>query len=149
MAFSRPAQRRLAEQFREECRARGMASTHQRQVIYRVAESMTGHPTPEAIYDRVKREIPSISLATVYKNLKTFVETGLMREMSLHHGSLRLDPNPHPHHHLICERCRSITDLPGDAIEPVRLTGALPEGFRVERHNVEIIGVCARCAQRQ
>ena len=149
MAGSGPDHRKLAEQFRDECHSRGLASTHQRQVIYRVAASMAGHPTPEAIYDRVKREIPSISLATVYKNLKTFVEAGLMRELSPHHGSLRMDPNPLPHHHLICERCRSIMDLPGDAVEPVQFTGSLPEGFQVVRHSVEIIGVCARCAQRE
>lgn len=147
--MSRPpsARNALVEHFREECRSRGMASTHQREVIFRVAASMKGHPTPEAIYDRVKREIPAISLATVYKNVKTFVEAGLLREVSPHHGSLRLDPNTYPHHHLVCERCKSIMDLPADAVEPVRFKGSLPEGFHADRYSVEVLGICARCAK--
>ena len=84
----------LVAQFRDESRRRGLAFTHQRQVIYRVAASMTEHPTPEAIYERVRREMPSISLATVYKNIKTFLDAGILRELSVHHGSLRLDPTP-------------------------------------------------------
>src|SRR5438270_4735699 len=133
MAHSRTGQEQLIAHFRDECRSRGLASTHQREVIYRTAASMEDHPTPEAIYERVKLEIPSISLATVYKNVRTFVEAGLLREVTLHHGCLRLDPNTQPHHHLVCERCKSITDLPGDGIEPVRVRSRLPKGFRVQR----------------
>jgi Fur family peroxide stress response transcriptional regulator len=149
MASSKAGQERLAAAFRDECRRRGLASTHQREVIYRIAASRMDHPTPEAIYGLVKREIPSVSLATVYKNLKLFLEAGLIREVTIHHGSLRLDPNTHPHHHLVCERCKSITDVPEDGIEPVRMRGKLPKGFHVERYSVEFIGLCAKCAQRQ
>ncbi len=149
MALSRTGRQQLIAQFREECRRRGLASTHQREVIYRTAVSMEDHPTPEAVYERVKREIPSISLATVYKNVKTFLEAGLFHEVTLHHGSLRLDPDTQPHHHVVCERCKSITDFPGEGVEPVRVKGKLPKGFRVQRYAVEFIGVCAACAQRR
>jgi Fur family peroxide stress response transcriptional regulator len=149
MAFTKAGQDHLVAAFRDECRRRGLASTHQREVIYRVAASRMDHPTPEAIYDRVKREIPSVSLATVYKNLKMFLEAGLLREVTIHHGSLRLDPNTDPHHHLVCERCKSITDLPEDGIEPVRMRSKLPKGFHVQRYSVEFIGLCPKCAQRQ
>ncbi len=149
MASSKAVQAHLVAAFRDECRRRGLASTHQREVIYRVAASRIDHPTPEAIYDLVKREIPSVSLATVYKNLNIFLEAGLLREVTMHHGSLRLDPNTHPHHHLVCERCKSIADLPGEGVEPVRIRSKLPKGFRVERYSVEFTGLCPKCAQRQ
>jgi len=147
MAIRKAEERVLVAQFRDECRRRGLAFTHQRQVIYRVAASMTEHPTPEAIYERVRREMPSISLATVYKNIKTFLDAGILRELSVHHGSLRLDPNTAAHHHLVCSRCKTIVDLPEEAIEPVRVRGTLPLGFHVERHAVEIVGLCAKCAR--
>src|SRR5438876_775162 len=76
-----------ADQFRLLCGEHGLAVTHQRQVIYQALLSMLDHPSPEAVYEKVRKQIPSISLATVYKNIKTFVDSGLLREVSLHHGS--------------------------------------------------------------
>ena len=107
-----------------------------------------GHYSPEDIYERVKQDLPSISLATVYKNLKTFVEAGMLREVSPHHG-WRIDGNPRPHHHLVCTRCRSITDIDLERIDPVKLRGRLPAGFRVEKFSVEIQGICKACSQAE
>ena len=56
------------EAFRSLCEQHGLAVTHQRQVIFETLTAMHGHPSPEAVYDLVKDQIPSISLATVYKN---------------------------------------------------------------------------------
>jgi Fur family transcriptional regulator, peroxide stress response regulator len=135
--------------FRDRCKRHGLAFTHQRQVIYQALLAAKDHPTPEAIYDIVRERIPSISLGTVYKNIKTFLDVDMLCEVSLHHGSLRLDANLHAHHHLVCRICRSITDLDESEMEPARFTGKFPRGFRVQRQNVEIIGICAPCAQKQ
>src|SRR4051794_309254 len=94
--------RSRAGQFRQLCIEKGLSHTHQRQIIFEALDDMQNHPSPEAIYEVVKTKIPSISLATVYKNIRTFVEHGLLREVSLHHGSTRLETNLHPHHHLVC-----------------------------------------------
>lgn len=135
--------------FRERSQRHGLARTHQRQVIYQALVSARDHPTPEAIYDAVREQIPSISLGTVYKNIKTFLEAGMLNEVSLHHGSLRLDANLDPHHHLVCRVCRSIVDLEESEAGPVSFTGRLPRGFRLERQHVEFIGICASCAKQQ
>lgn len=134
--------------FRERCKAQRLAFTHQRQVIYQAVAGATDHPTPEAVYAKVRRQMPSISLGTVYKNLNIFLEAGLLQEASLHHGSLRVDARVEPHHHFVCRQCRRITDLDAAAIEPVRFRTTLPAGFRVERHNVEIIGLCEACSRK-
>src|SRR5436305_181943 len=97
--------------FSSLCREHGLAATHQRRVIYETVMSLHGHPSPELIYGSVRKKIPSISLATVYKNLRTFLESGMLREVSMHHGSLRVEPNESEHYHLVCTRCRHITDL--------------------------------------
>ena len=135
--------------FRELSKQHGLAFTHQRQVICQALLAAHGHPTPEVIYDVVRKRIPSISLGTVYKNIKTFLEAGLLREVSLHHGSMRLDAKLEAHHHLVCRVCRSIVDLDERQIGPAQFTGRLPKGFRIERQMVEIIGICASCAKQQ
>jgi Fur family transcriptional regulator, peroxide stress response regulator len=66
--------------------------------------------------------------------------------VSPHHGTWRVDANTSPHHHLICTRCHSISDLELDLLEPVKLQGKLPSGFRLEKFNVEVQGVCKACA---
>lgn len=135
----------ILRRFPDRCRALGLAVTHQRTIIYRELLATGEHPTPELVYERVKRQIPAISLGTVYKNIKTFLDAGLLKEVSLHHGTQRLDANTDPHHHLVCSRCRRIFDLPAEAVEPPRLRNRLKSGFRVERTSVEMIGTCAVC----
>jgi Fur family transcriptional regulator, peroxide stress response regulator len=138
--------RETYNEFRQLCREHNLAATHQRQKIYEALVSRPGHYSPEEIYEQVKQDLPSISLATVYKNLKTFVHAGMLHEVSPHHGSWRIDANRHPHHHLVCTRCRSITDLPVDSLAPVKLRGTIPSGFRVEKFSIELHGICRACA---
>jgi Fur family peroxide stress response transcriptional regulator len=134
-----------AAAFRALCAAHGISVTHQRQVLFEVMQSIPGHPSPEEVFERVRQRIPSISLATVYKNIHLFIASGLLREVSLHHGSLRVEMNDRPHHHMVCTRCKQIYDLDeadlGDLPEPERL----PNGFLVERYSVDVVGVCAGC----
>lgn len=137
--------------FRELCAEHGIAVTHQRQVLYETMQGMPGHPSPEEVFAAVKQRIPSISLATVYKNIHLFVESGVFRELSIHHGTLRVEMNREPHHHLVCSVCKRVADLGDDedhglAAEPApaRLRG----GFLVERVSIDVIGICVDCQHR-
>ncbi len=132
--------------FRERCRASGLALTHQREIIYRAIISSKQHPSPELIFEEVRRQIPSISLATVYKNLHTFLEAGLLREVSPHHGSLRLEADLTEHHHLVCTRCKAIVDLDQSELEPIHLNRKLRAGYQILRYTVEFQGLCPACA---
>jgi Fur family peroxide stress response transcriptional regulator len=132
------------EFFQRRCAECGLANTHQRQVLYRALADSDEHPSPEALYDRVKSQIPSISLGTVYRNIKIFTSCGLLEEVTPLHESSRLDPNLSVHHHLVCRRCQSIIDIPKEDIEPIRIHKGFPAGFQVERY--EILGICSRCA---
>jgi Fur family peroxide stress response transcriptional regulator len=135
--------------FRELCKRSGLAITHQRQVVFDSLMAMPEHqhPSPEQVYERVRKLIPSISQATVYKTLHTFVEHGIVRELSPHHGTLRVEINSHPHHHLICTQCKSVMDIEDADLEPVKMRSKLPDGFQVKRIAVEIQGLCANCAR--
>jgi Fur family transcriptional regulator, peroxide stress response regulator len=131
--------------FRTLCKRSGLTLTHQRQVIFDALASMH-HPTPDEVFEEVRRAIPSISHATVYKTLHTFVEHGILRELSPHHGSLRVDWNTHAHHHVICTRCKKVMDIEDGDVDPVHIRRQLPNGFKVERVAVEVQGVCAKCS---
>jgi Fur family peroxide stress response transcriptional regulator len=133
--------------FRELCIEHGIAVTHQRQVLYEVMQGMHGHPSPEEVYTRVKQEIPAISLATVYKNIHLFVESGVLREVSLHHGSQRVEMNREDHHHLVCSRCKAIADIDERELGLSTKQKRLAEGFLVERYSVDVIGLCVKCQQ--
>ncbi len=138
-------ERRMRE-FRERCRSAGLPLTHQRECIFRAVLETGGHPSPERIYERVKSRVPAISLATVYKNIHRFMEAGLLREVSPHHGALLVEPNLDDHHHLVCVRCKAIFDLDREALYPVHLRRKPPAGFRILRTRVEILGLCPGCA---
>src|SRR5260370_33623363 len=95
--------------FRELCQENGIAVTHQRQVLYEVMKTMHGHPSPEEVYAGVKKKVPAISLATVYKNIHLFVESGVFREVSRHHGWLRVEMNGEAHHHMVGPKWKANT----------------------------------------
>ena len=140
-------------EFRELCGRTGIAVTHQRQVLYEVMQGMEGHPSPEEVYARVRKRIPSISLATVYKNLHLFIECGIFREVSFHHGSLRVEMNDRPHHHLVCTTCRAIADVEEEELGAVihrsgQTPEKLPGGFLAERFAIDILGRCVACQAR-
>lgn len=134
-----------ANEFRALCDRAGIAVTHQRQVIYQALTAMHGHPSPEEVYERVKAKIPSVSLATVYKNIHVFIENGVFREVSLHHGSLRVETNARPHHHLVCTKCKLITDIDADELGFASRARKLRGGFLAQRYAVDVLGICTDC----
>ena len=134
------------DDFRRRCKEQGLAFTFQRQVIYEAVVDSREHPTPELIYEHVRQRIPSISLGTVYKNVKTFLDSGVLKEVTLHHGSLRLEANMTPHHHAVCSSCRVIYDIDQSAVQPVQYSASeVPAGFSIERCQVEFVGLCRTC----
>jgi Fur family peroxide stress response transcriptional regulator len=76
-----------------------------------------------------------------------FVESGVFREVSMHHGSLRVEMNDESHHHMVCSKCKAITDIGEKELGLVSKQDRLPGGFLVERYAVDVIGICAKCQQ--
>src|SRR6266542_2342860 len=92
-------------------RTRGLRSTMPRRVILDVVRATDTHPTAAIVFERVRRRLPRVSLATVYRNLRRLAAEGLLRERVEATG-LRFDPNVGPHDHFICVACGRILDLP-------------------------------------
>ena len=138
----------VLERFRDRCAAVGLACTQQRQVVYRIMTEPGQHWTPDELFQRARREIPSISLATVYKTIKTFRKVGLLRDLNLPFSKQHLDANLAPHHHLVCLECRRVIDLYHVELNQTAVKAKIPKGFQVNRYCLEILGVCEACADR-
>lgn len=136
-------------QFRELALKHGLAVTHQRQVVYEAVIASHGHHSPEDIYATVRRRIPSVSLATVYNNLRLFIECGLLREVTPHASTLRVDGNLEPHHHLVCARCKTVQDIEGDFIDFKQLSKHALHGFDLTQPVVEVFGLCRQCSAKK
>jgi Fur family peroxide stress response transcriptional regulator len=137
------------QQFRELALQHGLAVTHQRQVIYEAVIASHGHHSPESVYATVRRRIPSISLATVYNNLRLFIESGLLREVTPHAATLRVDGNLEPHHHLVCSRCKAVQDIDADFVDFKKLSRKVLRGFDLTQPVVEVFGLCRRCSTKK
>ena len=140
------AESRVAE-FVTHCRASGLAVTPQRLAIIHALLSSHEHPTADAVYAKVRREHPHISLATVHRTLDTLCEIGEARKVTLLHESARYDGNVRPHHHVVCVHCHRIRDVDLPAAEQL-LAGRENIGeFRVLGTSVEILAVCEKCGR--
>jgi Fur family transcriptional regulator, peroxide stress response regulator len=138
-------QERLAT-FTASCRAAGMNLTPQRLAIYRTLLEASDHPTPEALYERVRPAMPSLSLGTIYKTLDALRDLGLVAELPATGSSRRYDANMQRHHHLVCERCGSVSDYSDPNLDRIAPPTRL-KGFTVHSMNVHIHGLCGTCAR--
>ena len=129
-----------------KCRTEGLPVTPQRLAIYRALLRTDSHPDAEELFDCVRNEFPNLSLATVYKNLDVFEKLGVIRELTPLHETARFDANLDHHHHLICTRCKGVTDLHDRSLDAIRVPKAQVAGFKVEKVHVQIEGLCSTCA---
>jgi len=127
--------------------AKGQRYTEQRAAVFRFLRSTEAHPSADEVFFHVRREIPGISLATVYKSLETLVGVGLAAKLTYGDGSARYDGRTDDHHHLRCLSCERVIDLPGqvDDREVARLE-ASADGFQVTGCRLELTGYCSECA---
>ncbi len=109
--------------------ASGLRSTPQREVVYAVLLHKRDHPTADQVFNRVKAELPGISLATVYNCLETLVQCGLVRQVNLERESTRYCPNLRPHAHFHDERTGATHDIDLPPTIFSKLRAVLPPGY--------------------
>ncbi len=129
-------------------RERGQRATPQRLFIYRALQSLDRHVSAEEVLATVSEDLPNVSLPTVYSTLDLFEELGLVRRLAVTQGAVLYDPRPDPHHHRVCDRCGAIEDVEAEVdLGPV-LSAAGGGGFRAERAEALVHGLCRECAAR-
>jgi Fe2+ or Zn2+ uptake regulation protein len=125
-------------------RSRGLKVTPQRQAIFRILHEAETHPTAESVYEAVTREMPTVSLRTVYQTLNDLSDMGEILQLDLGTGSTRFDPNIDTHHHLVCDGCGRVLDVYTDT-SPLRITSRQRHGFDINTTEVIFRGTCPDC----
>ena len=142
-------------------RAAGLKLTPQRLAIVRELATDESHPTAQELFERLLPAMPMMSFATVYNTLDALTSAGLCAALSLSPGSGRFDPNMDPHHHLVCDRCGSVRDVPSTPAAKTTDDGSarravarevgkevekISPGFKVRSVERILRGLCADCA---
>lgn len=123
--------------------------TRQRRVVYEVLMDKRDHPTAAEVFERAKRQMPSISLATVYNCLETMTQAGLVKQVNVNRDASRFCPNLQPHAHFFCLECEDILDVQPDESANETAAWRLPEGSAVSQVDVAMRGLCPKCHQKQ
>ncbi|REE85405.1 Fur family peroxide stress response transcriptional regulator [Paenibacillus taihuensis] len=136
------------EQALEQLKSTGVRMTPQRYAILSYLMHSMTHPTADEIYKSLSPSFPSMSVATIYNNLRLFVEAGLIRELTYGDDSSRFDADLSEHYHAICRSCGTIVDFDYPPLTDVEAAASKETGFKVEGHRMEIYGICADCTTR-
>lgn len=129
--------------FEQNLKESGLKITPQRMtILHEIYKS--GHATVEEIYENILQIYPSISLATIYKNLTSMCEAGIINEIKPPLQKQRYEINHTPHSHLICQMCGSLQDIDVNLQKFVEIKG-IPKDFEVSAMSVSIYGICKKC----
>jgi Fur family peroxide stress response transcriptional regulator len=137
------------EHFREKCKALGLNVTPQRLAIYTALAGDETHPSPDAVFRRVRSSHPTISHATVYKTLDTFERHGIISRLTPLHESVRYDPMTSQHHHIICVRCKKVVNLADEDLEAIQIPEQVNREYKVLGYSVHFSVFCASCKERE
>ncbi|MBO7217932.1 MAG: transcriptional repressor [Clostridia bacterium] len=122
--------------------------SRQRNTVLRVLCSTTSHPTAAWIYEKVREEIPNISLGTVYRNLSELSEDGIIKKLSFGDASVHFDGDTSVHSHFYCEHCGDITDI---WLDQSALFGQIETDYdvKVRFADFNIAGKCGNCSKKE
>lgn len=107
----------------------GLRPTPQRELVYRLILEKRNHPSADELFARVKAQMPTISLATVYNCLESLVQCGLVRQVNFERAPTRYCPNLHEHAHFHDEVTGEVHDIDVPSELIARLRAVLPPGY--------------------
>jgi Fur family peroxide stress response transcriptional regulator len=132
----------------ESLRKKGLKITPQRLTIFKILKDNKSHPCAEEIYLKVRKEFPTISLATVYQTLDTLEHIGGVQVLRCDKKKTRYDGDLSLHHHLVCIKCNKIMDLQCDYSKTLKLPLSLKNQFEVNESKVVFYGICVECRKK-
>jgi Fe2+ or Zn2+ uptake regulation protein len=129
-------------------KAANLRMTRQRKLILEELRRANTHPSADELYERVRRLLPRISLATVYRNLEVLSELKEIQTLELSGSLKRFDGNPRNHYHIRCVRCGRVDDAPIAPLAQLEdeLYGSTV--FTIIGHRLEFVGMCPSCSRQ-
>lgn len=135
---------RRVDRLEKLCIEKGMRMTEQRRVIARVLSMAHDHPDVEAVYQRAHEVDPHISIATVYRTVRLFEESGILTRHDFRDGRSRWEEAAETHHdHLIDMKSGKVIEFVDEEIEVLQKAIAARLGYRLVDHRLELYGVPA------
>jgi Fe2+ or Zn2+ uptake regulation protein len=131
--------------------AEGVKASHasrQRRLVYEIVEESFDHPTAHQVFSKARRTIPSISLGTVYRNLRQLAEQGVVQESKMGGEPARFEVPRKKHYHIWCVQCGRIEDLMLPYQASLDRKAQRLVGYRLEQHRMEFFGVCPECSRQ-
>ena len=123
--------------------------TPQRIAILKILAASIEHPTVDRIYEKVKADFPTTSLATVYKTVTLLKELNEVLELGFPEGSNRYDGNkPYPHPHVMCLKCKKIIDPDLSGLKDMTHEIVRETGFKIMNHRLDFFGICPSCQKK-
>ena len=119
--------------------------SHQRDMIYNYLLSTNEHPSAEMIYDELRRIEPTLSLGTVYRNLKLLEDLGMVKKVTSVNNVERYDAMTSDHIHFVCDKCGSVMDLPDFDQDQFKEKFNSIHFGKIEWVNVILGGTCEKC----
>ncbi len=129
-------------------RGMGFKLTPQRLAILKFLEGNTSHPTAEDIFVEIKKRYPTVSFATVYNTVQALKERGEIMEVTIDPERKHFDPNPAPHHHIMCTGCGRIGDVFVDYSEALKLPEEVTSEFATTGNHIDFYGLCKKCRMK-
>jgi Fur family transcriptional regulator, peroxide stress response regulator len=124
----------------------GHKITPQRLAIVKILAESQGHPSAENIYEQIRKDFPTTSLATVYRTILAIKSLGEVLEIGFPEGGNRYDGSkPYPHPHVICVRCNKIVDPDLDSLDGMTKEVESGTHFKVLSHRLDFFGICGDC----
>ena len=123
--------------------------SRKREAILSAIRSTKSHPSAEWVYEQLKPQFPDLSLATVYRNIAEFLESGELVSVGFVASRERFDGNVAPHAHFICEKCGAVLDVDTPENAELDSAAAAALGAKVTRHELVFRGVCPKCLDMQ
>ncbi|MDY0323421.1 MAG: Fur family transcriptional regulator [Candidatus Carbobacillus sp.] len=143
---------RLQERLEEAVKTlkdRGVRMTPQRYAILSYLLETRSHPTADEIYKSLADRFPSMSVATVYNNLKLLKDAGLVRELTFGDQASRFDGQMHDHYHITCIVCGRIDDFEYPPMRFIEKEAERLTGYATTEHRMEVYGICPACRKAQ
>lgn len=125
---------------------RGKKYSRKREAVLEKIRGTVSHPTADWVYEEVRKDIPDISLGTVYRNLAVFKDEGLIISVGVVDGRERFDANTREHAHFICLGCGSVLDIEADIEAGLNERVAQANGLDIRFRQLSFYGKCGRCA---
>ena len=131
-------------------KTRNFRITPQRLAILKILAASHDHPSVERIYEQVKENFATTSLATIYKTVILLKQLNEVLELGFPDGSNRYDGNkPYPHPHIICLKCKRIMDPDLGSTTQLADEAAAKTGYRILDHRLDFFGICPECQEKE